>query len=416
MGRQLYKRCLQFRATIQLLDCICLQLGFSSIIPLVDGSIPVENLSPLITQLGTTCFQIALNNYWMSLGVKPAFVLGHSLGDYAAMYAAGILTASDTIYLCGSRARLLTEKCQNGTHSMLAAKASVAEIKPLLNRTGEIACINGPEETVISGPNACIGKLAQALSTKAIKSTKLQVPFAFHSAQVEPILDSLDQVAQGVVFHEPSIPFVSALYNKVFTGSNSHILAPQYLRKHCRETVNFLGALEATRHDKLTNDKTLWVEIGSHNICSGMVKSTFGPCTCTLASSRRNEDTWKVLSTSLSTLYLAGLDINWKEYHQIFTSNHQVLQLPAYNWDLKNYWITYNNNFCLTKGVVPAPVAKTKLASTFLTTSVQKIIETRHDGATATIVVQNDIADPDLGCVIQGHRVNGAALCPSVST
>lgn len=416
MGRKLYESCSQFRTTIQHLDCICQKQEFPSIIPLIDGSAPVEELSPLIVQLGTTCFQIALCDYWVSLGVKPTFALGHSLGDYAAMHAAGVLTASDTIYLCGSRAQLLTKQCRTGTHSMLAVKSSLGQVKPFLNDNGiEVACINAPEETVISGPNESIDKLARALSKRDIKSTKLQLPFAFHSVQVEPILDSLEQVTRGVVFHKPSIPFISSLYRKIITRQNSDILEPRYLVRHCRETVNFLGALEATRHQRLTNDKTIWLEIGSHPICSGMVKAAFGPHISTVASHRRNEDTWRVLSTSLSFLYLAGININWKEYHQSFSTIHQVLELPAYNWDLKNYWIPYNNNFCLMKGTLPTLEDKSVSSFTFLSTSAQKIIETCDNGSTAMVVVENNIANPELSRVIQGHKVNEAALCPSVS-
>jgi naphtho-gamma-pyrone polyketide synthase len=143
-----------------------------------------------------------------------------------------------------------------------------------------------------------------------------------------------------------------------------------------------------------------------------MVKATFGPQATTIASLRREEDAWKVLSTSLSNLHLAGIDINWKQYHQDFNSSHQVLPLPAYQWDLKNYWIPYRNNFCLTKGA-PVTTAEAPAPVTFLTTSAQRVVESRDDGKSATVVVQNDIADPDLNRVIQGHKVNGAALCPS---
>jgi naphtho-gamma-pyrone polyketide synthase len=145
-----------------------------------------------------------------------------------------------------------------------------------------------------------------------------------------------------------------------------------------------------------------------------MVKATLGPQATTVASLRRDEDAWKILATSLSTLHLAGIDINWKQYHQDFNSSHRVLPLPAYKWDLKSYWIPYRNNFCLTKG---DPVATTEAPAqtTFLTTSAQKVVESSSDGASATVVVQNDIADPELNRVIQGHKVNGAALCPSVS-
>ncbi|KAJ5104649.1 hypothetical protein NUU61_001996 [Penicillium alfredii] len=414
MGRELFESCSQFRAHIERLDRIGQSQGLPSIVPLVDGSVPIEELSPIVTQLGTTCVQMALTKFWVSLGVVPKFVLGHSLGEYAALNAAGILTTSDTIYLAGRRAQLLTQQCQMGTHAMLAVRSSVAQVKQFLDGdSAEVACINAPAETVISGASPKIDELAEKLSNEGFKATKLKVPFAFHSAQVEPILESLADVAKGVTFHEPSIPFVSALLGDVVKDASSDVLGPSYLTRHCRETVNFLGALEATRHANLMNDKTLWVEVGSHTVCSGMVKSTFGPQTTTVASLRRQEDTWKVLSNSLSTLYLAGIDLRWKEYHQDFSSARQVLPLPAYKWDLKNYWIPYTNNFCLLKGAPATPAAEATPVSTFLTTAAQKVVETSSDKGSATVVIENDISNPELSRVIQGHKVNGASLCPS---
>ncbi|KAJ5913137.1 hypothetical protein N7504_002020 [Penicillium tannophilum] len=414
MGSQLFENNTQFRTHIEHLDCIAKSFDFPSIMPLVDGSAPVEELSPIVTQLGTTCIQMALTKFWISLGVTPAFVLGHSLGEYAALNAAGILSTSDTIYLAGRRAQLLTEKCQMGTHAMLAVKSSVAQVKEYLeDGLAEVACINAPSETVISGSVEKIDQFAEKLANEGLKATKLKVPFAFHSSQVDPILESLEDIAKGVTFNEPKIPFVSALLGDVIKEANPDVLGPTYLTRHCRESVNFLAALEAIRHEKLMNDKTIWVEIGSHPVCSGMVKSTFGPQALTVASLRRQEDAWKVLSTSLSALYMAGVDIRWKEYHQDFSSMHEVLNLPAYKWDLKNYWIPYTNNFCLLKGAPATSAAETAPVTTFLTTSAQKILETSGDSNTATVTIENDIAYPELNRVIQGHKVNGAALCPS---
>ncbi|GAB1193046.1 hypothetical protein APSETT444_002248 [Aspergillus pseudonomiae] len=413
MGRQLYEKCSQFRTTMQHFDCISRSQGFPSILPLVDGSVPVEELGPVVTQLGTTCLQMALVKYWDSLGIRPAFVLGHSLGEFAALNTAGVLSTSDTIYLCGRRATLLTENCQTGTHAMLAVKASYPQVKQLLKEgVDEVACVNSPSETVVSGLTADIDDLAQRCSTEGWKSTKLRVPFAFHSAQVAPILEQFQEEAQGVTFRKPSLPFVSSLLGEVITESNYDVLGAQYMAKQCRRSVNFLGALEATRYAKLMNDKTVWLEVGGHTICSGMIKATFGPQVTTVASLRREENAWKVLSNSLSALHLAGIEINWKEYHQDFSSSHQVLPLPSYKWDLKNYWIPYTNNFCLTKGA-PQTAIQAAPQATFLTTSAQRVVESRDDGKTATVVVQNDIADPELNRVIQGHKVNGAALCPS---
>ncbi|KAJ5795215.1 hypothetical protein N7457_001814 [Penicillium paradoxum] len=413
MGRQLYEDCSQFRAHIEHLDCIGQSQGFPSIVSLVDGSIPIEEHSPVATQLGTTCVQMALTKYWGSLGVTPTFVLGHSLGEFAALNAAGVLTTSDTIYLAGRRAQLLTEQCKVGTHAMLAVKSSVAQVKQFLDDATEVACINAPSETVISGSSAKIDELAQTLANEGFKATKLKVPFAFHSAQVDPILEGLAEIARGVTFNKPSIPFVSALLGDVIKEENSEMLGPNYLTRHCRETVNFLGALEATRHSNLMNDKTIWVEIGSHAVCSGMVKSTFGPQATTVASLRRQEDSWKVLSTSVSALYLAGIELRWKEYHQDFTAGHKVLPLPSYKWDLKNYWIPYTNNFCLLKGAPATAVGESTPVSVFLSTAAQKVLETSGDNSTATIVIENDIADPELNRVIAGHKVNGACLTPS---
>nr|BAJ65431.1 polyketide synthase [Aspergillus aculeatus] len=413
MGKELYNTCSPFRDTIEHFDCIAQSQGLPSILSLVDGTTPVEELSPVVVQVGTCCVQMALVSYWSSLGVRPAFVLGHSLGDYAALNAAGILSTSDAIYLCGRRAQLLTEKCEVGTHSMLAIRASLAEIKHFLkDDVHTIACVNAPAETVISGLASDIEGLAQKCSTENVKATKLRVPYAFHSPQVDPILDTFEAIAQGVTFHKPTIPFVSALLGEVITEANAHVLGAKYLKDHCRGTVNFLGALEAIRHAKLADDKTLWVELGSHTICSGMIKATLGPQVTTIASLRREEDTWKVLSNSMSSLHLAGIDLNWKQYHQDFSSSHKVLRLPAYNWDLKNYWIPYTNNFCLSKG---APVAAIEAVPKYeyLTSAAQKVVETTDEGDTSTVVVENDLDHPELRRVIQGHKVNGANLCPS---
>ncbi|KAI9370749.1 conidial yellow pigment biosynthesis polyketide synthase [Aspergillus egyptiacus] len=413
MGKQLYERCSQFRGTIHHLDRICQSQDLPSIIPLIDGSIPISELSPVVVQVGTTCVQMAFTSFWSSLGVTPSFVLGHSLGDYAALNASGVLSTSDTIFACGRRAQLLTKQCKPGTHAMLAIKAPLLSVKQLLKEgMHDIACINSPAETVVSGSKAAIDELNQSCSTQGLKSTMLAVPYAFHSAQVNPILETLEDVMQGVTFNRPTTPFVSALLGEVITEANSSVLNAKYLARHCRETVDFLSAFEAIRNAKLTNDQTLWLEVGPHTICSGMAKATLGPQVTTVASLRRDEDSWKVLSASLSSLHQAGIDINWKQYHQDFNSSHRVLPLPAYKWDLKNYWIPYRNNFCLTKGASTTNT-EASVQSAFLTTSAQRVIEAHDHKTTATVVVQNDLANPDLNRVVQGHKVNGAALCPS---
>lgn len=414
MGREMYDHFSQFRSDILHLNGIAQNQGFPSILPLIDGSVPIERLGPVVVQLGTTCLQIALARLWNSWGVRPAFVLGHSLGEYAALCISGVLTIVDAIYLCGRRARLLEEKCEPNTHAMLAIRASLSDITSFLDpEVHEVACINGPSEIVISGISTHIDSLSEGLSAAGIKATKLRVPFAFHSAQVESILEQLEDAASGVQFSKPAIPVVSPLLGEVITESNHGLLGAKYLRRHCRETVNFLAALEAVRYAKLIDDKTVWVEIGSHTICSTMIKSVLGPQTKTIASLRRNEDLWKVLSQSLASAYLSGLDIQWREYHHDFAACQRVLYLPAYSWDIKNYWMPYKNDFCLTKGEDAREDQNSQLANQRLTIAVQRIVESTGDGAMATVVMESDLADPLLAPVMMSHKVNGVPLCPS---
>ncbi|KAI9731500.1 MAG: Type I Iterative PKS [Cirrosporium novae-zelandiae] len=419
MGKQFYENFSQFRSDLQHFDSIAQNQGFPSILPLIDGSVEeFKDFTPLVVQLGATCMQMALSRLWKSWGITPTVVIGHSLGEYAALYVAGVLSASDAIFLCAKRAKLLQDHCTAGTHAMLAVQGSVPAIGThLTGKDCEIACINGPEATVISGMNHNIDLLAEDLKAAGFKSTKLHVPFAFHSAQVEPILHDFENAARGVTFNAPEIPVISPLLREVLTDASQ--FGPSYMSRHCREAVNFLGGLEAAQEAKLINEKTAWIEIGSHPICSGMVKSLLGAKITAVPSLRRNEDAWKVIANTLSNLHNIGVEINFNDYHRDFKSCHEVIKLPAYNWELKNFWIQYVNDWTLTKGDPVAPTVAAIAApppppvSKISTTTVQRIVEESSNGNTAMVVMESDLAEPALQAAIQGHQVNGTPLCPS---
>jgi naphtho-gamma-pyrone polyketide synthase len=416
MARDLYENISSFQADIRRLNSIAQSQGFPAFLPLIDGTLnDSKDLSPVITQMGAACTQIALARLWISWGVTPSTVTGHSLGEYAALHIAGVLSASDTIFLTGTRARMLEQRCTAGTHGMLAVKSSSADVIPhLVGTSCEVACVNGPNESVISGAVLEIDALATRLTTHGLKNVKLEIPFAFHSAQVEPILKDFESAAQGAIFKKPAIPFISALLQEVV--SDSGILNSSYLRQACRNTVNFVGGVEAAKVAGVVNEKTHWVEIGAHPVCSGMLKSILGPQTSAHASLRRKEDNWKTLAGSVASLHRAGIEINWNEYHRDFKSSHQVLKLPAYHWDHKNHWIQYKNDFCLTKGddiVASTPVSK---ASTLSTTSVHRVIDQSVGSDKSTLLTESDVSEPKLASVMKAHKVNGAELCPSVSS
>lgn len=422
VGKQLFESISQFRSDILRFDSIAQREGFPSFLSVIDGSAAINgDADPVISHLALTCIQMALSRLWISWGIKPSATIGHSLGEYAALHAAEVLTASEVIYLVGTRARLLSASCTKGTHAMLAIKAPLDVVGPLLlaGSACEVACINQPTSNVVSGPGDEIDALAKQCQSYGHECVKLDIPFAFHSAQVDPILEAFEVAAGSVRYEEPSIPYISPLLGQVV--SDGATLGASYLTRACRNAVNFQGALEAAKAASIVDDRTIWLEIGSHPACSGMVKGTFGSQTLTIASLRKGTDTWKAIASGLESLYLNGIEVDWSEYHRDFKSSHRVVSLPRYSWDLKNYWIQYRNNFCLTKGddpeprQIPAVVPDEQPVPVYISPSTQRVLEEDHAADISTLLVESDIHDPRLAPVIQDHKVNGVPLCPSVS-
>lgn len=415
-GKALYETFTLFRADIQQFDRLAQGEGFSSFLPLIHGTaIDTDGLGPVITQVGTVCIQMAIARLWISWGIVPRAVIGHSLGEFAALHIAGVISASDAIFMVATRAQLLVQMCSAGTHAMLAVKGSVDAVRRQITGTGcEIACINQPNGTVISGSIEEVTRLSHKMRVEGLESVKLDVPFAFHSAQVDAILGDFEKRIRGVTFNKPSIPFISPLLKRVVIDDDT--LGALYLSRACREVVNFQGGLEAARNAGFVSSETIWIEIGSHPVCSGMIKATLGPQTPSFPSLRQNVDEFKVLTGTLKSLYLAGIDIEWGEYQRDFKGSHQVLGLPSYKWETKNYWIQYRNNFCLTKGddMTPKVLDVTNPVSAFSTPSVQRIVEQTLGTNRSSLTIESDIHDPCLAGVLQGHKVNGVALCPSV--
>jgi iterative type I PKS product template protein len=419
LGQKLYEDLESFKDDIDLLDNIGRLHGFPSFVPLLTGA-DVAMLSPVVVQLGLACIQVALARMWASWGIKPTAVVGHSLGEYAALHVAGVISASDMVLLVGRRAQLLEQECTANTHGMLAVKGSVESIKSALgDKMTEIACMNGPEETVLCGTVQVVESTSVLLSTKGFKATKLNVPFAFHSAQVEPILEKFKAVASAIVFSKPEVPVMSPLTGQVIREAG--IIGPDYLARHARETVNFWAALSIGQEEKLFDGKTAWLEVGAHPVCSGMVKSTLGGAPCTAGSLRRNEDPWKTISNTLATLFLVGVYIDFNEYHRLFSEAHQMYTLPTYAFDSKKYWLDYHNNWTLTKGEVleaasavkAIEAAPVEIVSKLKTTSCQKVVREELHANSGTVVVQSDLSDPQLKATITGHQVNGKSLTPS---
>lgn len=424
---ELYHDSPYFRLQIQHLDALAQAQGFPSFIPALDGSHPQEHAhSPVITQLALVATEIAVAKYWASLGVKPDVVVGHSLGEYAALHVAGVLSASDTLFLVGQRAKMLEEKCRVGSHKMVAVRASVAQIEESsLGKPYEIACINGPQATVLSGSVQDMEAIIPVLEAAGYKCIQLDVAFAFHSAQTDPVLEELETIANsGIIFQQPIVPVISPLLNKVIFDDKS--VNGSYIRRATRQTVDFLAALQTAHKIGTIEDDTAWIEIGPHPVCVGFVKSILSNVNVAAPSLRRAENNWTTMAQSLATLHSAGVPVSWNEFHKPFEKKLRLLDLPTYAWNNKNYWLQYNGDWSLTKGntfydaekginraLIRAPPAVPK--SALSTSTVQQIIGEQFNGPEGAVVMQSDLVQPDFRAAAWGHKMNGCGVVTSVS-
>ncbi|KAI0437215.1 beta-ketoacyl synthase [Xylaria telfairii] len=415
MGRELLRHVELFRKDMLRLDQLARSLGFPSMLPVIEAEEEqdINAFAPVAVQLASICMQIALAKLWASWNIVPTAVVGHSLGEYAALVVAGVLSEADALYLVGKRAELLQKQCTRDTHAMLVARGSVDEITDILGgvkATIEFACINSPVETVLAGTKEAISKVQAILADSGRKTTLLQVPFAFHSSQMDPMLSGLQEVARSVTFWKPEIPILCPLDGSVVKDAG--VFGPEYLARHSRQPVNMLQALLNGRSSSIINDQTVMLEIGPHPATGGMVRAVLGSQVPTLASSQRNRSVWQVLGASLKHLYTAGADVRWAEYHAGFKASHRVLQLPSYCWDLKEYWIPYVHDWSLRKGE-PAQIIQG--GSGIESTTIHRVVEEAEITDGVRMVVEADIARSDLSPLVQGHEVDGIPLCtPSV--
>jgi acyl transferase domain-containing protein len=329
---------------------------------------------PVVSQLALIAMEVALAELWQCHGINPNVMIGHSLGEYAAMCIAGVISLTDMFYLVGHRARLMQEHCTLGSHAMLVTNTDSSRLKQMIVdwniESCEIACCNGPDSTSVSGPIEKLDVLKDRLKQLGLKAALLQVPYAFHSAQIEPILTKFGVLAQAIDFSQPSIPIVSTLLAKVV--SEPGIFSANYLVKQTRETVQF--SLAVAEAQALVNDQTVWIEIGPGSSCLTMVRSILGLSTgLTLPSLNQQEDDWMCVSKGLATAYTAGLQVEWKSFHEPYKEALCLLDLPRYAFDNKRHWIKYKGDWSITKSHGQREPANHMLSTTGLSPALPNL-------------------------------------------
>lgn len=410
----LYHSSPTFKRIIGELDSLCRAQSLPSILPTLLGETSASSPSPLESQLCLALLEAGMARLWRSWGVEPSLVIGHSLGEYAALYAAGVISAADLAFLVGKRASLMQKMCSQGTHKMLSLRMSAEDVKSALGTTGlqslEITCVNGPTATVVAGLEEDLQLFMKQQQAAGVTAVFLDVPFAFHSAQLDPILDVFESSTASVNFETPKVPVASSHLGSVV--EEERIFNSSYLSRQAREPVLFSQAVNACRTAQKVDQNTLWLEMGPGSTCLSLVRQSLGTVASnTLATLDGKKGVWESIASTLAMLYSRGVDINWTDFHQDYKHSLSVVKLPHYAFDLKNYWLDYTSRKELA--AAPAETVASKLVPQFSSPCWQEIEEENFDVTEASVKFISDLNRPELAGMVHGHVVGGISLCPS---
>nr|APD72067.1 type I polyketide synthase 2 [Streptomyces sp.] len=268
-------------------------------------------------------FQVALFRLLESWGVRPAMVVGHSLGEITAAHLAGVFDLADAVTLISARSRLMQALPSGGL--MVAVQASEDEVLPHLSEGVALAAVNGPRSVVISGDTTEVDAVLAALGD--VRHTRLQVSHAFHSPLMDPMLDAYAEILGSLTLCEPTVPLVSGLLGR--TAEPGELTDPHYWVRHTRHPVRFADAIDAMAAHGID----VFAEVGPGATLTGLITHT--PLAVPLG--RHGADQAATLLGALAQLHTARIPIDWAGYFA--GTGARRVSLPTYAFDHQHYWI-----------------------------------------------------------------------------
>lgn len=298
-----------------------------------DGAAEDELWQTQYAQPALFILEYSLARLWMSWGVRPTAMIGHSLGEYVAACLAEVFTLPDALALVSKRGRLM-ESLPAG--SMLAVGLPRAEADEFAVDGVSLAAENGAELCVLSGPSDRIHRLAENLSAKGIHTRPLAATRAFHSEMMEPVLQPYDEAVRDVPKQQPRIPFIS---NVTGDWINGEALDPSYWTRHIRETVRFAPGLRQV----LDGERRLLLEVGPGAVLSTLARRhpDWREDHQTLASLPIDQASGAVqprgMCDALAGLWRAGASLDWQQYHADEERNR--VSLSCYPFERQRHWV-----------------------------------------------------------------------------
>lgn len=287
------------------------------------------------TALAQPCLFVidyALARLWMSLGLTPKAMVGHSLGEYVAACLAGVFSLEDALALICARARLM-QAAPAG--AMLAVGLDEAALRPLLDARLSIAVYNAPAQTVVAGPVEAISALQRLLEARGTECRRLRTSHAYHSPMMEPALEPFAEQVRRIRLAAPAIPIVSNLTGTWMTTAQA--MDPDSWVQHLRQPVRFTQGLARL----LEGAERLLLEVGPGQALGGLVRQVpgFGAAHAVLSSlprPRAGGDDAEFFLSQAGEAWSRGATVDWRG----LTSGERGrrVSLPTYPFERRRFW------------------------------------------------------------------------------
>ena len=285
-----------------------------------------------LTQPALFSIQMGLVDLWRSWGIEPSAVIGHSIGEAAAAYVAGIYSLEDAVRVVYHRGRWLHKMAGKGKMAVVGIPEGQAAsmLKGWENKIS-LAAVNSPKSVTVSGDPEALEKMMEPLGEKEIFCRYLQVNYAFHSHQMDSVQKDLLKSLNGLQSQNGSIPFYSTVRGKLERGDQ---MGADYWWDNVRNPVRFYKATEELVRDGFTT----FLELSPHPVLGANISECLSHLKrqgTVLPSLKHKEDDRRVMVGSMGNLYSLGRSIDW---NTVFPEGGRCVSLPHYPWQKERYW------------------------------------------------------------------------------